>query len=55
MIISIGQLEDELSRPSEADVECLKRLDGDILILGAAGKMRPSLAQLAAGRERGGA
>jgi nucleoside-diphosphate-sugar epimerase len=46
LITSIGQLEDELSRPSEADVECLRRLDGDILILGASGKMGPSLAQL---------
>jgi nucleoside-diphosphate-sugar epimerase len=46
MITSIAQLEDELSRPSEADVKCLERLDGDILILGAGGKMGPSLAQL---------
>ena len=46
MITSVAQLEDELSRPREADVECLKRLDGDILILGAAGKMGPSLAHL---------
>uniref|UniRef100_Q02B54 NAD-dependent epimerase/dehydratase n=1 Tax=Solibacter usitatus (strain Ellin6076) TaxID=234267 RepID=Q02B54_SOLUE len=43
---SIAQLEDELSRPGEADVECLRRLPGDILILGAAGKMGPSLARL---------
>ena len=43
---SIAQLEEELSRPGEADVECLKRLPGDILILGAAGKMGPLLARL---------
>jgi nucleoside-diphosphate-sugar epimerase len=39
-------LERELSRPSEADVACLRRLEGDILVLGASGKMGPSLARL---------
>jgi nucleoside-diphosphate-sugar epimerase len=43
---TIADLEQELARPSAADVECLKRLDGDILILGAGGKMGPSLARL---------
>src|ERR1035437_9159430 len=43
---SIEELEDELSRPSKADVESLRQLEGDILILGAAGKMGPSLARL---------
>ena len=43
---SIADLEDELSRPSETDVEFLRHLEGDILILGAAGKMGPSLARL---------
>src|SRR5450759_1118563 len=43
---SIEELEDELSRPGEADVEFLRQLEGDILILGAAGKMGPSLARL---------
>jgi nucleoside-diphosphate-sugar epimerase len=42
----IEELEDELSRPSEADIEFVRHLDGDILILGAAGKMGPSLARL---------
>jgi nucleoside-diphosphate-sugar epimerase len=41
-----AELERELARPSEADIACLRRLDGDILILGAAGKMGPSLARL---------
>ena len=45
-ITSIADLEDELSRPSEADIEFLRHLEGDILILGAAGKMGPSLARL---------
>ncbi len=43
---SIEELEEELSRPSEADVEFLRQLEGDILILGAAGKMGPTLARL---------
>ena len=43
---SVGELEEELSRPSERDVEFLRQLEGDILILGAAGKMGPSLARL---------
>jgi nucleoside-diphosphate-sugar epimerase len=46
MIQSIAELEDALSKPSEEDVEAVKRLDGDILILGASGKMGPSLARL---------
>ena len=40
-----AQLEDVLSEPSPADVECVSRLHGDILIVGAAGKMGPSLAR----------
>jgi nucleoside-diphosphate-sugar epimerase len=39
-------LERELARPSDADIACLRRLDGDILILGAGGKMGPSLGRL---------
>jgi nucleoside-diphosphate-sugar epimerase len=39
------ELEEVLSQPSDADVECAGRLDGDVLILGAAGKMGPSLAR----------
>ena len=39
------KLEDVLSEPSDADVECVGRLGGDVLILGAAGKMGPSLAR----------
>src|ERR1017187_8037491 len=44
--MSTEELEDELSRPSGADVEFLRQLEGDILILGAGGKMGPSLARL---------
>lgn len=36
-------LEELLSRPSNADIEFLRRLKGDVLVLGAGGKMGPSL------------
>ncbi len=38
------QLEERLSAPSPQDIEFARALGGDILILGAAGKMGPSLA-----------
>jgi dTDP-4-dehydrorhamnose reductase len=41
-------LEDELSQPLPAVVAALGALDGDLLILGAGGKLGPSLARLAA-------
>lgn len=41
------QLEDILSRPSEADAKAMAALEGDLLILGVAGKMGPSLAHRA--------
>ena len=40
-----AHLEEVLSEPSPADVDCVSRLDGDILIVGAGGKMGPSLAR----------
>ncbi len=43
MIASESQLEDILSRPSDADVEAMRNLEGDLLVLGVAGKMGPSL------------
>ncbi len=39
-----AQLEDLLSAPYENDIATMRRLPGDILILGAGGKMGPSLA-----------
>jgi nucleoside-diphosphate-sugar epimerase len=42
-IESEAQLEDVLAQPSEADVACVGRLNGDVLVLGASGKMGPSL------------
>ena len=44
---SVAELEDKLSEPSAALVADLAALDGDILILGAGGKLGPSLVRLA--------
>ncbi len=41
------ELEERLSRPNDADAAALAALDGDLLILGAGGKMGPTLAKLA--------
>ena len=46
-IQSVEQLEERLSEPTEPVVESLRRLSGDILLLGAAGKIGPSLARMA--------
>ena len=46
-INSEAELEDVLAEPSPADRECASRLRGDVLILGAGGKMGPSLARRA--------
>ena len=37
-------LEDLLSTPTDAAIEALRQCDGDVIILGVAGKMGPSLA-----------
>ena len=42
-----AELEEHLSRPRDADAAALSSLEGDLLILGAGGKMGPSLAKLA--------
>ncbi len=42
-----ADLEDRLSEPSPGAVETLRRLDGDILLLGAGGKMGPTLSRMA--------
>jgi nucleoside-diphosphate-sugar epimerase len=57
-IHNLEQLEDLLSEPTPAVVETMRALDGDLLVLGVAGKMGPSLARMArrasdlAGRKR---
>ncbi len=42
-----AQLEDALSTPDAADIEAIRCLTGDVMVLGAGGKMGPSLARLA--------
>lgn len=44
---TVAELEERLSRPEDADVAAAARLEGDLVVLGAAGKMGPSLARLA--------
>lgn len=46
-IHSVQELEENLSRPSPALVEEMAQLDGDLMILGAGGKMGPSLVRMA--------
>jgi nucleoside-diphosphate-sugar epimerase len=46
-INSEAELDDLLATPTEDDREAVRALGGDLLILGAAGKMGPSLAQRA--------
>lgn len=47
MIKNVEELEDLLAKPSEADVEAMSRLGGDLMILGVGGKMGPTLAMRA--------
>jgi nucleoside-diphosphate-sugar epimerase len=46
-IHDVVELEDLLSEPTEATIRALGALDGDILVLGAGGKMGPTLARMA--------
>jgi nucleoside-diphosphate-sugar epimerase len=46
-IDDIAALDDLLCRPSQALIDDLRKVDGDIMILGVAGKMGPTLAGLA--------
>jgi nucleoside-diphosphate-sugar epimerase len=47
-IQSEAELEDRLSTPSAEDVTFFRELEGDLVVIGVAGKMGPSLAQRAA-------
>ena len=40
------ELEERLSRPTPAIVDALRRLPGDVIVLGAGGKMGPSLTRM---------
>jgi len=46
-IADVEALDDWLSRPSEACVEALRSYPGDLVVLGVAGKMGPTLARMA--------
>jgi nucleoside-diphosphate-sugar epimerase len=45
--VTEAELEERLSRPTEADLARAAALEGDVLVLGAGGKMGPSLVRLA--------
>jgi nucleoside-diphosphate-sugar epimerase len=45
-IENLDQLEERLSRPTDAVVELFRRLEGDVILLGVAGKIGPSLARM---------
>jgi hypothetical protein len=45
--VTVAEIESELSEPSAADCAAMVALEGDLLILGAGGKMGPTLAMLA--------
>ena len=51
-ISDVAQLEDLLTQPSQALVDDMARLEGDLLVLGVGGKMGPTLARLARGPPR---
>ena len=46
-IDTVAELEEVLSRPSEALIEFVSQLDGDIMVLGAGGKIGPTMARTA--------
>ncbi|MEU6998681.1 NAD-dependent epimerase/dehydratase family protein [Nonomuraea sp. NPDC046570] len=50
---TVAELEERLARPSAALVDDLDKLEGDLLILGAGGKLGPSLVRLALNASQG--
>ncbi|MDB6056999.1 MAG: hypothetical protein JWO95_843 [Verrucomicrobiales bacterium] len=46
-VVNLKELEDALSEPSYNVLQSMSRLKGDIMVLGVAGKMGPSLARMA--------
>jgi nucleoside-diphosphate-sugar epimerase len=46
-IRDVDHLDSLLSEPSAAAIEAMRRLDGDLIVLGVAGKMGPTLARMA--------
>ncbi|MBL4701866.1 MAG: NAD-dependent epimerase/dehydratase family protein [Phycisphaeraceae bacterium] len=47
MIENVNQLEDVLSCPTPAVIDALSKIEGDLIVLGAAGKMGPTLCKMA--------
>jgi len=47
LIQTVAELDEILSQPSNAVIGSIKNLNGDLMLLGAGGKMGPSLAELA--------
>jgi nucleoside-diphosphate-sugar epimerase len=45
-ISNVEELEERLSRPTAAVVEMFRRIEGDVILLGVAGKIGPSLARM---------
>jgi len=45
--MTLEMLEDELSRPGPEDCALMRSIEGDVMVLGAGGKMGPTLARLA--------
>jgi nucleoside-diphosphate-sugar epimerase len=45
-ISNIEELEENLSRPTAGVIETMRRLEGDVIILGVGGKMGPTLARM---------
>ncbi len=56
MIATLEELEDNLSTPTDGVLRTLSEMEGDLLVLGAGGKMGPSLSHMAARaiRQNGG-
>ena len=46
-IRDVDQLEQWLSEPTDEVIETMRRLEGDVLVLGVGGKMGPTLARMA--------
>src|SRR5262245_54364677 len=44
---NVEELEEVMSRPSDALVQDLRRVPGDLMVLGVGGKMGPTLARMA--------
>lgn len=45
-ITTIAELEDSLSQPTPGAIETLQRIAGDVMVLGAGGKMGPTLSRM---------